>query len=181
MVLRHEEASRTALSGEFREGNEGHNHSEQGRKLGKTLHSFCFRYLQYFYITFIIDPCLYDAPTELDTSFALTQGGTEGSSAAEADVIDVENHDGMVIAGGSSYECAVSIMSTIEAQRYNQVLKRLKQEMPVPVSKTKHDSYFRIVKINNTIEFCVFGVSLDVHNFSSLNCCYCWALWRPTK
>ena len=138
MVTRHEEASRTALSGRFREGDEGQNHSEQSRNTGKTLLSYLFRCLLHYYLTFTMDPHLYDVQAAIDASFALAQQGNEGTSSDERVVVDVENEEEMAVA----YDCAVPLISTIEAQRFAQVLKRLKQEMPVPVSKTKRDNYF---------------------------------------
>ena len=135
MVLRHEEDSRTARSGGFREGDEGHNHSEQSHELGKTLLSYFFRCLLHYYLTFTMDPRLYDVQAAIDASFALAQQGNEGTSGSERVVVDVTNDEEMPLACTSHDEGAGTAMLTVEDWRYCQVIKRLKREMPVPVSK----------------------------------------------
>ena len=79
-----------------------------------------------------MDPRLYDVQAAIDASFALAQQGNEGSSSDDEVVIDDAYTEAISVA--TVYGGALN-HSASAAHSYARVLKKIKEEQPIPVSE----------------------------------------------
>ena len=83
-----------------------------------------------------MNPRMYNVQTAMDASFAVAQQGNEGSSTDDEVMIDDAYAEAMSVA--TVYDGALD-HSASAAHIYARVLKKIKEEQPIPVSKKECD------------------------------------------